>query len=619
MSDYEKAQQGAQQRSIDEGEPVQADLGNAAATQQAAEIEGKASAAGDSKAQQADEAKEAERIKVAKASWEKLLGEKIGGKVFELIMENVSYEDVLGYAKDGSSALGDAVGDFVKAGDEKNPGGVKDPAKAAEALSKIVQGQVDKWIETPTGQRVLAAVAEWVQEHPLAVTAIIGAAAIGAAIGAWVSNMDVPELKKTFKLGKGFEVGAGVDFGGIQDMTVEAAKLSVGYSAEGLKASIGVTYDKEKGTSVKGEIKGQGEVGETKLDGTASAEIAEDGRATVKLDGGVDTMLGDMPASARAKLVQGSGGDKDDSMNVEGEVSFGEKGEKRTVKGTLDAKTGAFSFNLERSFLEDKGSYKQGVSQDADGNTTENVGVDYKDGDQAYGFSQSTGKDGTSTSVSAKDGSVAGTGASYDAKYTQKPGNDQLNLGVGYSLGEFKSKLEYEMKDGMSAIGASTSTKLDNNLTLGANARYSLTNERLESFGARLGWQDPKAFGSFALEYKSKWLQDNSGYEHEFDGMFEKSVGNLSGRLKGGLKLQGSDVTGANVDLLGAYHLNDRNAVLLGGGYEYDPSNPNGAHQPYVQGGWQFSKQNVSVVGKWAPSEGGGNQFSIGFVIPFGR
>ena len=640
---------------------------------------------------QAEELAEAERQAQAKQDWEKLLGEKIGGKLYELLREHASYADLLGYAKDGSKSVADALGKLAKPTKKGAAGGVMDTQPEADAANKVLsevlapalKAALDKWLESEKGKRFLLAINHWVEENPAAVTAILGTAAIGAAVAVYLSNMDVPEFSKTFDLGKHFKVGAGIDLGKIQELSVQAAKLSVEYTTKGLSATIKASHDVEKDTTLlEGEIKGDTKIGDTavsasgkvshttvgdkdgvlkaeaklavgdalevsgthgpkgnaasgtlkggtqigrvKADGTGTAQIDEAGRLTLTADGGLSGVLGDMPASARAKLISASGGGKDDSLQIQGNVAFGEKGEQTTAAGTYDPNTGAFTFNVGRQFSDGKGKHTTGVARDKDGNVTSTEGLTYtdKEAGTALAYSHSDGQKGATDELSLSQTDVGGSGLDFSTKIKDAPGkkDDSFSLGLGMTLGAFKNELDLQMKDSASSLNLSTEGTIGKNVTVGASGRYNLDTNHLDTFSTKFGFRDPAAFETFTLEYKGQWMKENEQYAHSADLLLEHSFGKLDLRLKGGAAFQGGDLTGANVDVLGAYPVTDNGSVLLGGGYDYTTQGGQGAGQPYVQAGWQFKKQKFGVVGRYnIDDKTGDNQFSLGIVIPLGR
>lgn len=541
-----------------------------AAAAQGAELNGGATTT-DPKAAQADEVREAERVAAAKKSWEAVLGKVLGGKAFELIRENMSFSDVQGYAKQGTALLAD-LSPFSK--------GETLTAKDAEALNALakafgpeLQKLADKWIMGEGGKKVSTALSQWVEENPKAVTAIaagLGALAIGAAVVAVIADADPPEIKKMFKLGKGFEAGGKLDMESIKNFAVKSAELSMKYSAGGFSASLtggtkadkdgehtqsakleagykagghevkgDASWDGEKGASGGASVKGKGGPDKFQGDYLASIRVNEEGETVVTFNGGVKTVIADLPVSVRAGLQKSSG--EDDKTSIEAEMILGEKGNQQTVKGTFDPDTGAFTLNFGRTAADGAATIKQTIGQDADGNVTTTDAVKYKGAD-GVGFEASQTRDGDGNQTGGK-------------------------VGLDFTTGNFKNSLDLKMKESISELSLGTAGKVGvgtGDLTLGANTTLDFDANRLKTLGLNLGWQDPNAFRSATLKYKLDWQKANGNYAHEFESVFEHSVGKWSGRFSGGLQLQGSDVTKANADLLMGRDLNARWKVIGG-------------------------------------------------------
>lgn len=599
------------------------DLG-VAAQGQADELAGGAGAGGDAASQQSEEAKEAERVAAAKKSWEQFLGAKIGGKLFELVQENVSYEDLLGYAQDGTKAMADSLkGGVLKPTEAGAAGGLMDEQSEADAVNALIaalapalKGAVDSWLESDSGKRLLTGISQWVEEHPKTVTSIVGGALIAAAVGAYLANMDPGEFEKTFDLGAGFKAGGGVDIGPIQQLTVQAVSATLQYETEGFSAKISAKHDLEKDqTTANASVAGQGQVGNTKLNGQADVALAGDGRTTVKINGGIETMLGNRPAALTAGATHGSGGGAPDQMKVQGKFTLGESGEQHTAEGWYDAANDAFSFTLARTFLEGAGSMSHNVARDGDGNvsTTRTAGMDM--GEQGkISVSDKTSPQGDGATVRYQDDDVAGSGVKLDASAGTGT-EEHLKIGAGYDIGKFKNSLDLEMRNGVNTLGIKSTAQLDDEWSLGANLDVNLSESRVDQIGAKLGWKDPDAFRSFTLEYKGQWMADNPGYNHGFDAAFEYATGNLSGRITAGADVHSRQgLQGARVDALAGYKLNNDWALIGGGGYTADRNDLGGMDQGWnARAGVQY--KGVAVTGGY---DGGRDQAFIRLEIPLG-
>ena len=593
------------------------------ATGQSAEL-AHASGASDPSGAQASEAKEAERAAAARKSWEDFLGAKLGGKLFELVQKNVSYDDLLGHAKKASESLGDALKDApLKPTDKGALGGALDEQAEADAVNKMlaalapaIQAQVDKWIETETGQKVLTAISQWVEEHPKTVVISLGAALVGAAVAAYVSNMDPPEFEQTFKLGKRFKAGLGVDVGPLQSWTIQAASASIQYEGPGMKAKVEVRHDLEKKTTTaSASVSGETRIGQTEGKGAADVSLDDAGRVAIKVKGDLNSVIGHTPLSVGAGASHATGGGKDDATRLEGRISVGEKGEERTATGHYDPTTKAFGFTLTRNFMDGAGSLSHTTESDANGDVTTTREASMKAGEgQSLSLSQSTGPGGETAGFQYDHKDAGGSGVDLRAAGTAGA-KDSLSLGAGFDLGKFRNELDYQMDDGVHSLGLRSSANLDDELSIGFNLDYDLTNARVDEMGAKLGWKDTDQFRSFTLEYKGRWLQDNPGYEHGFDAAFEYAVGNLSGRVKAGVDLQDGGVSGTRASALAGYKLNENWAVI--GGVQYEGNRGAGGMQHTVtpEVGFQYKDVAITVGYQQGRDDGA---VTVGLKIPLG-
>lgn len=648
-----------------------------AAQAQSAELTGKPATKTDPKkgaaSGQADAVREADRVAKAKANWEAVLGKTLGGKAFDLIREHASFSDLQGYAQQGTKALAGLAAAPFSAGKTFSA----DDAAALNALAgkfaPELQKIADKWLKGPGGQKVAKAISQWIEGNPKAVTAIaggLGALAIGAAIVAIIADADPPEIKKMFKIGKGFEVGGKLDMASIKRFAVDSAELSMKYSAGGFSASLGGStkkdgdahtyavkgsaaykkggldtkaegsWDTKAGAAVKGSaaytkggfktsaaggwskkdgghVKGsaeykkgsfeaKGDVGWSKKDGVsaggsvkgesgtdrfkktylASIRVNDKGETEVVFNGGIKTLVKDMPAELQAGVKHASG-DKG-STQVHAALALGKKGDQASIKGSFDPKTGAFTLTFSGAAYKGAAAVKHEQSQDKDGKLTTTQSLNYKPSDKL----------------------------SINANQTTTDGKTQAGLGINFTTGSFKNTLDLKMKDAKTELRLGTTGKAGN-FTLGANTTLQLNDARLKTLGLQLGWKDPKAFKSAVIKYKLDWQKDNKAYAHHFETAFEHSVGKWAGRLKGDLKLQGSQVTSAGGDLLVGRQLNNRWRLL--GGTSLSTSFKDGSQATKIGGRLGVQFDNVAVTFGVDKTLGGNVQTGFRLEIPLGK
>ncbi|MBU0552495.1 hypothetical protein KKB55_03680 [Myxococcota bacterium] len=681
-----------------------------AAEGQSSEVTKKAGEGAESPAEA--QAKEAKRMAAAKADWEKVLGEKIGGQAWAQISKHVTYESFLGYAKKAVDSLSGVTGS-IKPTKEGAAGGLMDEQgeadavkKFADALMPAIQAAVVEWLESESGQKVLGGAAEWIQEHPRTMVSVLGAALVGAAVGAYLSNMDPGELKQTFKIGDNLKVGAGVDIGPLQSLSIQAAHLSVEYASKHFKGSVGVKHDAEKGqtvegaasyqnggfkasasgshhvqsgdtkaqgalsytsggftgdvgathdskagttqvtggasyerggfkgnvkashdvpsgesvfdggaaysqggfsagvtgkhstatgaTTAQGNLSGTGRVGRLTANTTADVTLAEDGRLTTKINGGLEGLFG---ASMTGGLTHASGGALEDSLRVEGGLKLGKDGEHR-ISGWSETETGAFGFQLDRSLLDGQGSMRHSVTGDANGDVTTRRDFNLNlDKDRALSFGDSMGADGQSQHIGYSDKDLFGTGASFTGSHTQGPAGAQTALGLGLNLERFKGQMDLAMGDQLNQLGLHVEGQPAANWSASGDLKLNLDEGRISELGAQVGWKDPEAFKSFMLKYKGTWMEENPGYAHQFDAAFEYAVGNWATRVKGGVGMEGADLSKANVDALVGYKINKDWAAL--GGVDYQKDFQTGDDRFRARAGAQY--KDVALTATYDP------------------
>ncbi len=374
-------------------------------------------------------AEDEKRAAEVTAKWEGLLGKWLGGKLAPLVLQHVSLDALNGYIDQGLKEAGPALGAALKketSPDAKQAAALK---QFSDALSGVVTGQVDKWIKSETGQKVLKAISEWVQDNPGWVMTIIGSAVIGGAVAAWFANPDLPTLEASFGLGKGWQTKVGLDLGTVQSLGFQGASLVVANKNQ--KITIGAEVTKT--TDDK-----DGELKSTTHAGTVSVKQGDKGKEnlTFVLNGSVtdhDSGLVAHTADGTLKLVDADNGV---TVTVGADGKWDSKGNKeQSVKYTMATGKGSpVSGNLEFAA-------KSVTIVDKDGNivTTNAQSLKVAVGAKAGNFSASVkqetdadGKDKTIVGVSGKG--QLGTGALFK-------GDANVEIGEG----ETKVKLNGQM------------------------------------------------------------------------------------------------------------------------------------------------------------------------------
>jgi hypothetical protein len=664
QNEREQRQQSATSTAVDQGMAFRPADGGAAARGQSAEFlaagGGEAAQAESQNASQAGAAasggaqteaggEDARREAAARADWESFLGKAIGGKLFELVKAQVDPTQLTKYAEQGTSAL---AKEFGKLGDRA----FKDDKGQAEALNGFLTALApelkrlaDQWLEGPDAQKILKGVSDWSEEHPRIVTSVLGAAIIGAAIAAYLSNMDPPALEKTFKLGRGFTAGGSVDFGPVQKLAIQAASISLGYESEKLTAMVSAKYtqsaDGKSTTTIEGQAKGK--LGEnTTADGKASVSTTSDGQTTtsleagvesqmskdskanargtltmnpdgsavLKVDTGLETTLGGRPASFGGGLRQTRGADGQTSREVNGRIKLGDDKQNVSTEGTFNPDTRAFSLSFNRTEMDGRLRQSATMGRDAQGQNTQSHALDFDvDDKQSFGHTRTEGPQGTSDAFRYRNSAVNGSNFGVNAQ-AQTGADKGFGLGVTFTEGDFKAALDYEMKAGVNRLGASASYSNSDGYTAGMDLKANLDAGRFDHFGFNLGWRDPKQFRSLMLKYDAEWDASNPGHKHQLDLTAETVLATVETRLSAKAKWDGKGNNGVDVGVMGAKPLNSDWRALGGIGYKGEDKDGQYKGSMYLQAGVQY--KDVPIVLTFDPGE---KKVMLGITIPFGR
>lgn len=293
----------------------------------------------------ADKAAEERKAKVT-AKWESMLGKWLGGKLAPLVIEHVSLDALNGYVQEGLNAAGPALGKALK--EETKPDKAQEKAlkEFSDALAGVMTGQVEKWIQSEGGQKVLKAIGGWVEDNPGWVMTIIGSAVIGGALAVWFTNQDLPNIEIPLKLG-GTTLKAGLDLGTIQQLGFQGASLVVANKNAKINAKAEVKKKEDKdddgnvtNTTHTGSVAvSQGDKGKETLTFVMNGSVSESADGLVAHTAGGSLKLVD-PDNGVTLTVGADGkwdstGAKQDSFNyalqtaanapVSGKLSFGTK------------------------------------------------------------------------------------------------------------------------------------------------------------------------------------------------------------------------------------------------------------------------------------------------------
>ncbi|MCB9526387.1 MAG: hypothetical protein H6702_23830, partial [Myxococcales bacterium] len=386
-----------------------------------------------------------------------------------------------------------------------------------------------------------------------------------------------------------------------------------GYKTEGFEAEVHAANTQD-GTSYGGSAKGQGRIGNFTGQYDGSLEMDQAGRATLKLGGGLEGMIGDSEAKGGLNLRHAVGGDKAADSRVEAEVQIGDDAEHRKVSGWLDPNNG--SFQLDMSQVSGGATHTQSTGKDAEGNAFNSERVQYQGDGINFDANQKQviGGDRTSGLNLGLTG-LGGRNTNANLGLTTRNGQtESLNAGLSFDMGRLRNELDLEMRDGVTTMGVTTKGQFGD-FTAGADAKFNLTDSRLQELGLQLGYQNPDEFKSFALDYRAQWMEEHAEYAHNFDATFEYAIGNVAARFKGGAQLQGGDMTKANADLLAGYRLNPDWVLLGGADYQHNQVDGARSNQFGVRAGVQY-KDVAVTVGATRFSDRDDTQFGIRLEIP---
>ena len=455
--------------------------------------------------------KEKERQAAAKKSYEDLLGNFLGGKLYDLIKDNLSADKILDYGKQGIDSGASAIGDLIK-GAELLDDKTQDAAlgKFAGALSSWAGGKAEEWLKTSDGAALRTKISQWFEGHP----GVVVAAALLAAAGAVAANLDVPEIKQKFGIGDNLKVTAAIDPGKIRDLVIKGASLGLEYKKKDFAASL--TYKYATGKDGKPDTHQVGaKVGTDKAFVEGTAVLGNDG--SVVITGG-GTVKGDK-GSVSASVTSTDKGDKTDGTKAQVEAKYGDKTANISGLSSYDTATGALIISGEafKSFgtlsITGKGAYdsKQGASG--------SVKTDY------------TPKD--------KDG---------------KPLKDA-----------FRASLELGVTQiGGDAVSLSAEASKGNYLAAGSMT-YKLDDGIISAASLKLGYRDPKEFETFLFDFKRSYA--GKVPEDRLNLLIETQVKSWMFRANNNTLLQdgkfGQNVTTGQV----GYQLNSD--IVLYGGAKY--------------------------------------------------
>ena len=612
--------------------------------------------------------------------WKSLLGDKIGGKAADAIIDNVNEAKLTEYGQKALKSALDKVPDLV----EKlglDGGGTAAVQKLAAALAEDGVKIAEEWLKSPDGQELFIEISNWVDENPGWILAAAIIAAAGGAAYAVASDMEIPELEQDFKLGKHVTGTAGVQLGSLQNIALEAAKLNLDYINGKFTASAGAEYEKGKdGEDDKLSAQAQMRYGSKESFVLTKGKIDPDGNLIIGLNAAlkkgaftgkmgvesnekddtktatIDAKIGDKDAfvGAKGKVVE-----KDDHIIIETSADFKKGLLSGQLAHTQNSGTGAEKTSAEMKYG-DKDTYgrlygSQGKQDGAssttwgaegaykvDDNHALTAGYENKDGEHTSKFGHTYTDEnyeiGQTTSYSSEEGYSQGL----DAKYKQDKYDLGLSLndkGMDGSIDAFQADFGFKHDAWKTTLGIGKT--LDSGTTGKASLDYKkdgwtgyagiendFSTSDIDKLSLGLGFRDPDKFKAFSIDFSRQ--TKNASTDTELKGMFESQLGKYMLRGTGSATLmqgrnEGGGFTGENdhkfsAGLHAGRFIDDAQkwAVIAGARYQYD------SRMGGDMGGSQHSFiPEVGIQYKKIPVMIGydtqNKAVTVGISIPFGR
>ncbi len=502
------------------------------------------------------EAAEEKVTAIRSENYRELLGEFLGGELYELLSEQTNEEALLEHGKsalDGAlGAVSDLVGKSGLEGDQEAA-----LAKFADALATDGLAEVEKFLESEKGAALLGKISRWVDDHPGYVL-LIG---ILAAAGAVAADLDIPKLKSKFKITKGLTAGIAADLGSIRHIALESVKLDLKYVRGQFSASAEVLHEDGKGQSYQGSLR----YGDKENFVETTGALDPEGKLVIGLNAAIKAGLLTASASGQSKV--------DENEHT----------------GTVDVKYGTEDANIGTT-----------GTVDAAGNLTLDVGAHINQGmfsgdvTGQYGSENGEYELGSALRYGSEDRNVS-LGNTWDGQHldTELQGNYRVNQGFGLDLnlrnnqegtfGELGgtnyfpggSNRSYVGTGEQGVFGGNQFKYQQGNTSVGLDTQDVGLDGSVDSLSVSLGLQ-PSELAKFSLDYGRSLEGAESAH-----AMVELAGDNSSGSVNYGYeegqhRLGGSYKTSFaenwETDIAATYNLtaNDLERVSLGLGFR-DP------------------------------------------------
>lgn len=500
------------------------------------------------------------------ANYQAALGDFLGRELHRGVGDALAWDKVGGYADEALHAALAAAAEQIGGLD-----GVEADPAALDALVAAVEGHLAPHVKAfleGDGKALHAKLAGWVGANPHAVAT----AALLAAAGAVLANVDLPTLKRSFKLGEGLDADVEARLGKIRAISLQKLRAKLSYAAGPLAAAVQVAHEDGKTTAGL-----EATVGEAGRQLSLDASADEDGLKVYGVKG--EWVSGDRTLAGGLRQERGGGAIASATLaRRDGPTT-------RTDEVTYDAGTGVLTVGRAALTKQDAWTIAQDARWSGDGAHQAGVSLGYA-------------KDGFEGSVSARHTSTKGAGGLTE--------EDKLAFGMKYT----KEDLKVALDAAFSSTGASTasgSVERD----LGDGTRYGadlkLSDGRLAEAGAFYGFKDAKEFRSFLLEYRYKAAVD----EHTFGVVVERQLGDVLARWEQ-KAAWGTGGSRLDTSLHAAKFVDDDTALIAGGRHSKDFTSGRSTFSPEV--GVQY--KGVPVLVGYDTER---KAVTVGIRVPFGR
>ncbi len=509
-------------------------------------------------------------------NYQKLLGEKLGGALYQALADQLTLDKVAGYANDGLiGALEGLVGlleDY-----EENPG---DVGKFSDALSEKYAEVAGEWVKN--NPQIVDAVRGWVDEHPGTVATAAVTIALLAAAAAILSDQDIPELKQTFKIGDQLTAELSAKLGSLKNIALEQITAKLNYASSNIQAGLELSSEGLDGVSGSADLT----VGDETRSATLSGDFDQNGLKIYSF-----SALWGLDENRRIKGA--TSGTTAEGLGVTS-VTLETVDGKDTTSRTLSYNAQTDVFSVTNAFTQDLGGGT------LEGSST--IGSDHSATLSAGYEGNPTGIEGLSTSFSLE--SIlrrSGVNSAYELSHEERVG-----LGLSYTKDALKAELDSSFgTSGQYSLSGKVEGDLGGGHRAGGSVALDVGDERLLDVGAFYSYTDRENFRSFLARYA--YRTENNTQDMGF--RVDQKLGEIYGRLEQQIVLsdQGQRYT---TTASGAYFI-DKDMALIGG-VQYQ-TNDRGEDNFLPQAGVQVG--GVPLVVTYDPKSKG---VSVGITVPFG-